>query len=49
MAAMTRTFEQSCEMAARKDDGKISVEEELILNRIKRACETFRKEIQSIK
>ena len=33
MKAIVRTFEQSCKMAAMKDDGKISPEEEKILKK----------------
>ena len=46
---MTKTFEQACEMAAMKDDGKISREEEKQLKKIKAASQKFRKELESIK
>ena len=46
---MTKTFEQACEMAALKDDGKISREEEKQLKKIKVAAQKFRKELEAIK
>ena len=49
ITTMTKTFEQACEMAAMKDDGKISREEEQQLKKIKAASQKFRKELESIK
>lgn len=49
ITTMTKTFEQACEMAAMKDDGKISQEEEKQLKKIKTASQKFRKELESIK
>nr|WP_325230010.1 hypothetical protein [uncultured Oscillibacter sp.] len=49
ITTMTKTFEQACEMAAIKDDGKISREEEKQLKKIKAASQKFRKELESIK
>ena len=49
MQAMTRTFEQACELAARKDDGKVSKEEERQLKRIKAAVQQFNKELEKVK
>lgn len=49
ITTMTKTFEQACEMAAMKDDGKISKEEEKQLKKIKAASQKFRKELESIK
>lgn len=49
ITTMTKTFEQACEMAAMKDDGKISREEEKQLKKIKAASQKFRKELESIK
>lgn len=49
MQAMTRTFEQACELAARKDDGKVSKEEEKQLKRIKAAVQQFNKELEKVK
>lgn len=49
ITTMTKTFEQACEMAAMKDDGKISREEEKQLKKIKTASQKFRKELESIK
>ena len=39
--AMTKTFLQSCEMAAMKDDGQISKDEAKQLKKIKAATEQF--------
>ena len=41
-------FKQSCEMAAKRDDGKISKDEEKTLSRIKKATDSFTKEIERI-
>ena len=49
ITTMTKTFEQAGEMAAMKDDGKISREEEKQLKKIKAASQKFRKELESIK
>lgn len=49
ITTMTKTFEQACEMAAMKDDGKISREEEKQLKKIHAASQRFRKELESIK
>ena len=49
ITTMTKTFEQACEMAAMKDDGKISREEEKQLKKIEAASHKFRKELESIK
>ncbi len=49
ITTMTKTFEQACEMAAMKDDGKISREEEKQLKKIEAASQKFRKELESIK
>lgn len=49
ITTMTKTFEQACEIAAIKDDGKISREEEKQLKKIKAASQKFRKELESIK
>lgn len=49
MITFTRNFEQSCEMAARKNDGIIDKEEEQILKKIRAATEKFRKELGKIK
>lgn len=49
ITTMTKTFEQACEMAAMKDDGKISREEGKQLKKIKAASQKFRKELESIK
>lgn len=49
ITTITKTFEQACEMAAMKDDGKINREEEKQLKKIKAASQKFRKELESIK
>ena len=49
MQAMANTFERSCEMAAMKDDGKISRDEEKQLKRIKAAVQAFQKEMEKVK
>lgn len=46
---MAKVFVQSCEMAALKDDGKISREEAKLLNKIRTATEKFCKELEKIK
>jgi len=48
ITTMTKTFEQACKLAAMKDDGKISREEEKQLKKIKAASQRFRKELQAI-
>lgn len=48
MIAMVRVFEQSCQSAATKDDGKISREEEKQLKKIKIASQKFIKELENI-
>ena len=49
MQAMVSTFEHSCEMAAMKDDGKISRDEEKQLKKIKAAAQAFKKELEKVK
>lgn len=49
ITTMTKTFEQACEMAAMKDDGQISREEEKQLKKIRAASQRFRKELDAIK
>ncbi len=46
--AIVRTFEQSCRMAATKDDGKISPDEEKALKKISAATQRFIKELDKI-
>ena len=48
MILMVQTFEQACNMAAQKDDGKISREEEKTLKAITAAAEKFKKELKKI-
>lgn len=49
MKSMIKVFTQSCELAARKDDGQISKDEEKQLKQIKAAAEKFCKELDKIK
>ena len=49
MQAMVQTFERSCEMAAMKDDGKISRDEEKQIKKIKAAAQAFYKELDKAK
>lgn len=49
MKAMVKVFNQSCELAARKDDEQISKEEAKQLKQIKTAAEKFCKELDKIK
>ncbi|MCI7000427.1 MAG: hypothetical protein MR888_08055 [Clostridiales bacterium] len=49
MKSMVKVFTQSCELAARKDDGQISKDEEKQLKQIKAAAEKFCKELDKIK
>ena len=49
MIAMVRVFEQSCQNAATKDDGKISRDEEKQLKKIKIAAQKFIKELESMR
>lgn len=49
MQAMVQTFERSCEMAAMKDDGKISREEEKQIKKIKAAAQAFCRELEKAK
>ena len=49
MKSMVKVFTQSCELAARKNDGQISKEEEKQLKQIKAAAEKFCKELDKIK
>ena len=48
MQAMAKTFGQSCELAAMKDDGQISKDEVKQLKRIKAAVEAFCKELDKL-
>lgn len=48
MILMVQTFEQACNMAAQKDDGKISKEEEKALKAIRAAADKFKNELRKI-
>ncbi|MBR1409271.1 MAG: hypothetical protein IJ573_10330 [Clostridia bacterium] len=47
--AMCNVFKQSCELAAKKDDGVINREEEKQLKEINKAVEEFKKRLEKIK
>lgn len=49
MVTTVEVFEQACDLAARKDDGKISAEEAKILRRIHAAAKAFKQEINRIR
>lgn len=49
MDMILNTFVQSCEMAARKDDGKIDKAEQKQIDKIKAATNKFKKELSGIK
>lgn len=49
MTMMVKTFEQSCQMAAQKTDGKIDRAEEKTLKKINAACSRFIKDLEGIK
>lgn len=49
MLSMTKTFEQACELAATKNDGKIDAAEAKALKKIKAATAKFQKELEAIK
>jgi len=48
MKAIVKTFEQSCRMAATKDDGKVSPDEEKVLKKINAASQRFIKELEKL-
>ncbi len=48
MAAYSQTFEQACRTAATKDDGIIRPDEEILLDKIHKATEKYRKELSKI-
>lgn len=47
MISMTKNFEQACELAATKNDGKIDAAEAKALKKIKAATAKFIKEIEA--
>lgn len=49
MRIMAKTFEQSCRMAALKNDGQIDKAEEKTLKKISAATQRFIKELESLK
>lgn len=49
MDMILNTFVQSCEMAARKDDGKIDKAEQKQIDKIKAGTNKFKKELSGIK
>ncbi|MBP3698889.1 MAG: hypothetical protein J6J01_05365 [Oscillospiraceae bacterium] len=48
MTSMVKSFEQSCIMAARKDDGEIDKAERDTIKRIEKATAHFLKELDKI-
>ena len=46
--AYTQTSEESCRAAATKDDGIVSLDEEIVLDKIRKATEKYRKELIKI-
>lgn len=48
MLTSVDTFVTACELAAKKDDGKISREEERILHAIRKASEKYKSKISKI-
>lgn len=48
MTTMTKTFEQSCKMAAMQDDGNIDRKEEKLLKRISNASAKFIAELERV-
>ena len=48
MVSYTQTFELACRNAALKDDGVIGPDEEIVLDRIRKATEKYRKELAKI-
>lgn len=49
MTSMVKTFEQSCIMAAQKDDGEIDEQERATIKRVQKATAHFLKELEKIK
>lgn len=49
MVAMTKTFAQTCRMAALKDDGIVSKDEEKQLKKIEAATKKFITELEAVK
>ena len=49
MTNIVKAFEQSCKMAALKNDGTIDKEEEKQIKKISQASQRYIKELQSIK
>ncbi len=47
MISTIRVFLQACELAARKDDGRISIEEQKALKVIRASAEAFIKELRT--
>ena len=49
ITTMAGAFKEACKLAAIKDDGKISPEEQKQLKRIEKATDKFIKELSAIK
>jgi len=48
MMAYSQTFEQACRTAATRDDGIIGPDEEIVLDKIRKATDKYRKELSKI-
>lgn len=48
MTTMVKTFQQSCRMAALKDDSTIDRSEQKMLDKINKASERFIKELEAV-
>lgn len=49
MIALAKTFNQSCKLAASKDDGTINKEEEKTLKKLNTATDKYIKELEKLK
>lgn len=49
MIAITKTFEQACDLAALEDDGTKGIFEKIQMKKIKSASQKFIRELESIK
>ena len=48
MIAMVQTFEDACHFSAKKDDNKVSKDEEKTLRKIKKASDHFKRDLEKI-
>lgn len=49
LLVMTKTFEQSCKMAAMKEDGKVDEDESKVLKKISKVTKRYQKELEKIR